>query len=170
MHSSIAVANELYKIHRRKRIGLLPLRRILKYIHICDVMCYAFYERKLVEELTMYCQFGPMYEGLMREMEGFGNRDLSCELILPRYNIDGEFIGRFIPSIKEKLFLELIEMVYDVFSQQTDQELMDFVLLSSMPVGLAKKEKAMYVKMKHIKEACVLLKKENDKNKISLMK
>ena len=53
MHSSIAVANELYKIHRRKRIGLLPLRRILKYIHICDVMCYAFYERKLVEELTM---------------------------------------------------------------------------------------------------------------------
>jgi len=170
MHSSIAVANELYKIHRRKRIGLFPLRRILKYIHICDVMCYAFYKRKLVEELTMYCQFGPMYEGLMREMEGFGNRDLSCELTLPRYNIEGEFIGRFIPSIKEKLFLELIEMVYDVFSQQTDQELMDFVLLASMPVGLAKKEEAMYVKMKHIKEACILLEKENEKNKISLMK
>lgn len=170
MHSSIAVANELYKIHRRKRIGLLPLRRILKYIHICDVMCYAFYERKLVEELTMYCQFGPMYEGLMREMEGFGNRDLSCELTLPRYNIDGEFVGRLIPSIKEKLFLELIENVYDIFSQKTDKELMDFVLLASMPVGLAKKEKAMYVTMKHIKKSSSLLKEETEKNKILLVK
>lgn len=170
MHSSIAVTNELYKIHKRKRIGLFPLRRILKYIHICDVMCYSLYRRKLVEDLTMYSQFGPMYEILMREMEGFGNRDLICELTLPRYNIEGEFIGRFIPSIKEKLFLELIEMVYDVFSQQSDQELMDFVLLSTMPVSLARKDNAMYVKMKHIKQTCVFLEKENEKNKISLIK
>ena len=111
-----------------------------------------------------------MYEGLMREMEGFGNRDLSCEQTLPRYNIDGEFVGRFIPSIKEKLFLELIENVYDIFSQKTDKELMDFVLLASMPVGLAKKEKAMYVTMKHIKKSSSLLKEETEKNKILLVK
>lgn len=172
MHSAIAVTNELYKIHQRKRIGLFPMRRILKYIHICDIMSYSMYRRKLVEDLTMYCQFGPLYESLMREMEGFGNRDLRCELTLPRYNIEGEFIGRFIPSIKEKLFLELIEMVYDMFSQYSDSELMDFVLLPIMPVALATKDNAMYVKMKYIKQASAALEKgeTEEKQKVSLIK
>lgn len=168
MHSAVAVANELFKNHKRKRIGIIPLRRLMKYIHICDIMAYSMYKRRLVEDLTMYCRFGPLYESLMREMEELGNRDMPCELTLPRYNIEGEYIGRYIPSIKEKLFLELIEMVYDVFSQQTDQELMDFVLLPNLPVALAEKDNAIYVKRKYIEQSIKLIEDANQNKEVTL--
>lgn len=164
MHSAVAVANELFKNHERKRIGIVPLRRLMKYIHICDIMAYSMYKRRLVEDLTMYCKFGPLYESLMREMEDLGNRDMPCLLTLPRYNTEGEYIGRYIPDIKEKIFTKLISMVYDVFSQYSDNELMDFVLLPALPVALAKKDDAIYVKRKYIEQSVKLM-EDVDKDK-----
>lgn len=159
-YSAVAVANMLIKYHRKKRIGVLNSRRILKYVHIADVACAETLKRRLVEDLTMSTRFGPFYESIMREVEVLGNVEVPCEITQKRYNIDGDFEGYFMPLIEETALIQLIYGVYDNFCQLNDKEMLDVVLMSKMPWALAQAEESIYIKRKHIEQAASELFKE----------
>lgn len=161
-HSAVAVANILIRYHRKKRIGVLNSRRILKYVHIADVACAETLKRRLVEDLTMSTQFGPFYESIMREIEALGNMEIPCEITLKRYDVDGGFEGYFMPLIEETALIQLIHGVYDKFAQLSDKEMLDVVLMSKMPWALAQAEESMYIKRKHIEKAASELFKEKE--------
>lgn len=159
-HSAVAVANILIRYHRKKRIGVLNSRRILKYVHIADVACAETLKRRLVEDLTMSTRFGPFYESIMREVDVFGNAEISCEIMQKRYSINGDFEGYFMPLIEETALIQLIYGVYDNFCQLNDKEMLDVVLMSKMPWALAQAEESIYIKRKHIEQAASELFKE----------
>lgn len=60
--TSIAVLNEFVKIHNSKKIGNLTVPIVMKYIHLCDIAYYEKYQERMIEDLTLYSDFGPFYE------------------------------------------------------------------------------------------------------------
>lgn len=151
--TSIAVLNEFVKVHNSKKIGNLTVQIVMKYIHLCDIAYYEKYQERMIEDLTLYSDFGPFYEIIMRLLKCFGfKKEITFQIPLERYDLNGDSIGHYIPEVKEKRKLDIINLIYQTYSQLDYEKLLDLVSNKNMPAGIAKNKRSMYVEEKIFKE------------------
>jgi hypothetical protein len=144
--SAMAVLNEFVKIHNSKRIGKLTVPIVMKYIHLCDIVHYEKYNERMIEDLTLYSEYGPFFEIILRELNCFGfKKEINFEIPLLRYDINGDANGHYIPSVKENKKLEIINIVYNQYSQIDYNYLLEIVTGDNMPSGIAKRKNAIYI-------------------------
>lgn len=157
--SAITILNEFISIHNKKKLSKLTLPIALRYVHLADLLFYTTHQKRMIEDLTLYSNYGPFFESILRLAEPWGfHNELNVLIPTPIINHNGEKVGSAFPEINDDIIKNIINLVYSTYSTYSYNELVNFVNSESMPVGQAKKKGLIYVKEECFKECALHLK------------